>query len=103
MFLTIVLYQMENMESSVQDYAGISFMELYRLCRADFLVASDLALRAQVGRCNIMSHSHFLTVFHTLKLSFQLSHSVKNCQTLSSNVTQCPSQPHRHNTFLCLS
>jgi len=30
------------------DYQGVSFMELYRLARAEFLVASDLALRAQL-------------------------------------------------------
>merc|ERR1712226_891800 len=47
-FLKIVSYQMENTESGAADYAGLSFMELYRLCRADFLVASDLALRAQL-------------------------------------------------------
>jgi origin recognition complex subunit 2 len=30
------------------NYPGISFMELYSLCRAEFLVASDLGLRAQL-------------------------------------------------------
>ena len=40
-------YQIENMEE-VDSYPGFSFMELYRMCRAEFLVASDLALRAQL-------------------------------------------------------
>ena len=73
----IVRYQLDNTESGQADYTGLSFMELYRLCRfsshmcmymklmaasailktslmmkhnhrADFLVASDLALRAQL-------------------------------------------------------
>jgi len=47
-FLKIVHYQMENTETGTVDYPGLSFMELYRICRADFLVASDLALRAQL-------------------------------------------------------
>jgi len=47
-FLVIVKYQMDNTDTGLADYSGLSFMELYRLCRADFLVASDLALRAQL-------------------------------------------------------
>jgi len=47
-FLVIVKYQMDNTDAGLADYSGLSFMELYRLCRADFLVASDLALRAQL-------------------------------------------------------
>lgn len=47
-FLVIVRYQLDNTEPGLADYTGLSFMELYRLCRADFLVASDLALRAQL-------------------------------------------------------
>ena len=31
-----------------ENYLGLSFMELYRKCRLKFLVASDLALRAQL-------------------------------------------------------
>ena len=30
------------------NYQGLAFMELYRKCRSEFLVASDLALRAQL-------------------------------------------------------
>eukprot|EP00090_Calanus_glacialis_P006380 TRINITY_DN14975_c0_g1_i1.p1 TRINITY_DN14975_c0_g1~~TRINITY_DN14975_c0_g1_i1.p1 ORF type:complete len:586 (-),score=222.95 TRINITY_DN14975_c0_g1_i1:96-1853(-) len=46
-YIIIIKYQIENMEES-DNYHGFSFMELYRLCRAEFLVASDLALRAQL-------------------------------------------------------
>jgi len=46
-YIIIIKYQIENMEES-DNYPGFSFMELYRLCRAEFLVASDLALRAQL-------------------------------------------------------
>jgi len=47
---TIILkYQIENMDSDSTDgYLGFSLMELYRLCRLEFLVPSDLALRAQL-------------------------------------------------------
>ena len=40
-------YQKEAIDVS-DNYPGISFMELYSLCRAEFLVASDLGLRAQL-------------------------------------------------------
>ena len=40
-------YQIENADDS-ENYAGFSFMELYRMCRDEFLVQSDLALRAQL-------------------------------------------------------
>jgi len=46
-YIIIINYQIENMEES-DNYPGFSFMELYRMCRAEFLVASDLALRAQL-------------------------------------------------------
>jgi len=46
-YIIIIKYQIENMEE-VDSYPGFSFMELYRMCRAEFLVASDLALRAQL-------------------------------------------------------
>jgi len=46
-YIIIIKYQIENIEES-DNYPGFSFMELYRLCRAEFLVASDLALRAQL-------------------------------------------------------
>jgi len=46
-YIIIINYQIENMED-VENYQGFSFMELYRMCRAEFLVASDLALRAQL-------------------------------------------------------
>ena len=32
-FMVIVKYQLENTESGLADYTGLSFMELYRLCR----------------------------------------------------------------------
>ena len=32
-FLVIVRYQLDNTESGQADYTGLSFMELYRLCR----------------------------------------------------------------------
>ena len=38
---------METVEEA-DNYQGLAFMELYRKCRAEFLVASDLALRAQL-------------------------------------------------------
>ena len=31
-----------------ENFSGISFMELYSKCRAEFLVASDLGLKAQL-------------------------------------------------------
>jgi len=46
-YTIIINYQIENMEE-VENYQGFSFMELYRMCRSEFLVASDLALRAQL-------------------------------------------------------
>jgi len=46
-YIIIIKYQIDNMEES-DSYPGFSFMELYRMCRAEFLVASDLALRAQL-------------------------------------------------------
>ena len=30
----IVRYQLDNTESGLADYTGLSFMELYRLCRS---------------------------------------------------------------------
>ena len=49
--LTILLlvprHQLESAEEE-DNYQGLAFMELYRKCRAEFLVASDLALRAQL-------------------------------------------------------
>jgi len=47
---TIILkFQIENMETDSTDgYTGFALMELYRLCRLEFLVPSDLALRAQL-------------------------------------------------------
>jgi len=45
---TILLrYQLDH-GAEVDNYAGLAFMELYRQCRTQFLVASDLALRAQL-------------------------------------------------------
>ena len=38
-------YQIDHQEPH---YPGIPFMELYTQCRADFLVTSDLELKAQV-------------------------------------------------------
>ena len=32
-FLVIVRYQLDNTEPGLADYTGLSFMELYRLCR----------------------------------------------------------------------
>jgi len=46
-YTIIINYQIENMDE-VENYPGFSFMELYRMCRSEFLVASDLALRAQL-------------------------------------------------------
>lgn len=40
-------HQLESAEEE-DNYQGLAFMELYRKCRAEFLVASDLALRAQL-------------------------------------------------------
>ena len=40
-------HQLEAVEEA-DNYQGLAFMELYRKCRAEFLVASDLALRAQL-------------------------------------------------------
>ena len=40
-------FQLDNVEDA-ENYLGLSFMELYRKCRIKFLVASDLALRAQL-------------------------------------------------------
>ena len=48
MILTLVpRHQLESAEEE-DNYQGLAFMELYRKCRAEFLVASDLALRAQL-------------------------------------------------------
>ena len=46
MFL-VARHQLESAEEE-DNYQGLAFMELYRKCRAEFLVASDLALRAQL-------------------------------------------------------
>jgi len=46
-YIVIIKYQIENIDES-DHYPGFSLMELYRVCRAEFLVASDLALRAQL-------------------------------------------------------
>ena len=40
-------FQLESVDEA-DNYQGLAFMELYRKCRAEFLVASDLALRAQL-------------------------------------------------------
>ena len=40
-------YQLDIADET-DTYQGLAFMELYRKCRAEFLVASDLALRAQL-------------------------------------------------------
>jgi origin recognition complex subunit 2 len=45
-----VLLAKQQLESSEPHYQGIAFMELYTRCRTEFLVTSDLGLRAQVGR-----------------------------------------------------
>jgi len=45
-YIIIIKFQMQNMDDA--NYPGISFMELYRKCRSEFLVPSDLALRAQL-------------------------------------------------------
>jgi len=48
-YTLIIRYQMDNNETdTLEGYSGFSFMELYRMCRLEFLVASDLALRAQL-------------------------------------------------------
>ena len=44
-FLVLANYQIENAEAH---YPGISFMVLYTRCRNEFLVTSDLELKAQV-------------------------------------------------------
>ena len=41
-YIIIIKYQLANEDDN---YNGISFMELYRKCRSEFLVPSDLALR----------------------------------------------------------
>ncbi len=43
------LYPRHQLESSEPHYPGIAFMELYTRCRTEFLVTSDLGLRAQVS------------------------------------------------------
>jgi len=45
-YIAVVKYQLKNGRSS--NYQGISFKELYSLCREAFLVSSDVALRAQL-------------------------------------------------------
>jgi len=48
-YIIIIKFQMENLDSEGDgNYQGLSFMELYRKCRSEFLVPSDLALRAQL-------------------------------------------------------
>lgn len=44
----LVIGRHQQAASEGPDYPGLSFMDLYRLARAEFLVASDLALRAQL-------------------------------------------------------
>jgi origin recognition complex subunit 2 len=44
-FLVLAQYQLEHMEAH---YPGIAFMELYSRCRNEFLVSSDLELKAQL-------------------------------------------------------
>jgi origin recognition complex subunit 2 len=44
-YIIIIKYQLANEDDN---YNGISFMELYRKCRSEFLVPSDLALRTQL-------------------------------------------------------
>ena len=48
--LTICLYlsYQKEAEDMKENLSGISFMELYSKCRAEFLVASDLGLKAQL-------------------------------------------------------
>jgi len=46
-YVIIIKYQLETADEA-DNYQGLAFMELYRKCRAEFLVASDLALRAQL-------------------------------------------------------
>merc|ERR1712173_538463 len=46
-YVIIIKHQLESAEEE-DNYQGLAFMELYRKCRAEFLVASDLALRAQL-------------------------------------------------------
>lgn len=45
-FLALAKYQIEN--DKKQYYQGLSFKDLYSICRESFLVSSDLALRAQL-------------------------------------------------------
>ncbi|RZB40081.1 origin recognition complex subunit 2, partial [Asbolus verrucosus] len=45
-YLILVKYQIEN--SKKQYYQGLAFRDLYSSCREQFLVSSDLALRAQL-------------------------------------------------------
>ena len=51
--MVIVRYQLDNTESGLGDYTGLSFMELYRLCRFSHATLhngtyelSDSAMRA---------------------------------------------------------
>jgi len=55
-FLVLAKYQIENTEAH---YPGIAFMELYSMCRKDFLVSSDLELKAQLTefRCHKLVRS----------------------------------------------
>ena len=51
-YTIIIRYQIENMDG-VEKYPGIYLMELYRICRSEFLVASDLALRAHLAEFRV--------------------------------------------------
>ena len=47
-FELLAKYQLENKREGERSYQGLSFSECYRRCREDFLVNSDLTLRAQL-------------------------------------------------------
>ena len=47
-FMMISKYQVENTDTQ---YQGLAFMELYTMCRLEFLANSDLELKAQVKKC----------------------------------------------------
>lgn len=45
-YIVVVKFQLKNSGSPY--YKGMSFKELYEMCRGAFLVSSDVALRAQL-------------------------------------------------------
>ena len=89
-FLVLAKYQIEHQEAH---YPGIAFMELYSRCRNEFLVSSDLELKAQVWsrtrgrwgskRMNIENLCDFFILILLLSLNLILALVFSNILSLN--------------------